>query len=679
MSRFLSLLLFLGLSSGLWAQTYVDRNYYGAKLEPVNGIFHGAGQDPGTNGGYNQAFFDSYAAEMDSAEFPNVYAYYESLSNIGSEWAFDLREKLLPYKDNMMIIQFGLYLVGQTGDVLSGALDEDIEDFFEGVRELGLPVLLRIGYEFNGPWNGYPAFEYIEAYRYITDKIRQRDDLEIATVWNLAAEGSTNFMDWYPGDEYVDWWSINIFLTEDFNRQLTHDYLDSAHVHQKPVLIGESTPKFVGVTDGQTDWETWFSPFFQMISEQPGIKSTGYINWDWADQTIDASWQNWGDARLESNEVVADNFRDEMDDSLYIHAGSERAFRLALGAIDSQAPSGVQGMEVVNENFPITLKWAESEDTSGISRYKIYSDGELFSYTRDTTYTFREMSAGDTLNITISVVDRAGNESALSAVTEIGLGEATEENNIIKNGDFEAGTEFWSFEIFVANASGNFTIESDSAISGTNSALIELTQTTNTNWHVQLQQLLELTPGHDYRIEYRAKADQQTLMETWVQQTAGESDFAQQTIDLTTEVQLYSDFMQVPADYNVNTNMYLRFMVGISGLSRIWIDDVKVYDLGVRTNSENQVGFPYRSQLHQNYPNPFNPSTLISYDLVRSGQVVVELYDLIGRRVSTLFDGFQTTGTHTINFDGSSLSSGIYLVRLRTNGQVFTRKITLLK
>ncbi len=85
-----------------------------------------------------------------------------------------------------------------------------------------------------------------------------------------------------------------------------------------------------------------------------------------------------------------------------------------------------------------------------------------------------------------------------------------------------------------------------------------------------------------------------------------------------------------------------------------------------------------------NVPNPFNPSTVIHYELPESGRVVVEILDLRGRVVDTLFAGVQSEGPAQVRWDGrdsrgNAVSSGIYLVRVRENGREAARKVTLLK
>lgn len=83
--------------------------------------------------------------------------------------------------------------------------------------------------------------------------------------------------------------------------------------------------------------------------------------------------------------------------------------------------------------------------------------------------------------------------------------------------------------------------------------------------------------------------------------------------------------------------------------------------------------------LEQNYPNPFNPVTAISYQIAKPENVTLKVYDIIGNEVATLVNEKQAAGKHTVNFDASNLSSGVYLYKIQVGSFVQTRKMTLLK
>lgn len=111
---------------------------------------------------------------------------------------------------------------------------------------------------------------------------------------------------------------------------------------------------------------------------------------------------------------------------------------------------------------------------------------------------------------------------------------------------------------------------------------------------------------------------------------------------------------------------------------------VFLYNAGVNgfpTSSvkNKEVQLPKEFSLSQNYPNPFNPTTAISYTLKQSGQVRLTVFDLSGKEVATLVDGFQDPGNYDIVFNAHDLTSGVYCYQLQTETGVLSKKMILMK
>jgi len=95
--------------------------------------------------------------------------------------------------------------------------------------------------------------------------------------------------------------------------------------------------------------------------------------------------------------------------------------------------------------------------------------------------------------------------------------------------------------------------------------------------------------------------------------------------------------------------------------------------------SDQEVWLPTVTVLDQNYPNPFNAETSISYTLADGGNVSLNIYDISGRLVETLVDGYQIAGKRLVTWDASGGSSGIYFYKLTTPDFTQTKKMNLLR
>ena len=88
---------------------------------------------------------------------------------------------------------------------------------------------------------------------------------------------------------------------------------------------------------------------------------------------------------------------------------------------------------------------------------------------------------------------------------------------------------------------------------------------------------------------------------------------------------------------------------------------------------------PSDYSLSQNYPNPFNPSTKFSYQIPKSGQVTLKVFNTLGKEVATLVNGERSAGRYIVDFNGQGLSSGIYFYTIQSGSFFETRKMMLLK
>ncbi|GLS25279.1 hypothetical protein GCM10007877_09930 [Marinibactrum halimedae] len=315
----------------IYDQDYQPRHYFGAKLEPKTGVIHGAGQD-------TQGYVD-YSNLFPADQRPMMHMTYITIT-AGPEYVDEWRKRTMSALKNLeaqgqkTVLQIGLNMTeglddgsGSAKKVKEGTFDEAITHFIDALEAFGVPAYVRIGYEFEGEWNNYSPEGFVEAFQIITDRIREREIKDIATVW-CSAGGSAGFisfselMTYYPGDEYVDWWGVDIFSPEELPHPWLNEFYDLAAQHQKPVMIGEATPRYVGVHKNWMSWVRWYKPFFEMVRDRPEIKAISYINWDWAywSDALGFEWHDWEDARIQEDDVVKTLYLEELNHDIWLHA-----------------------------------------------------------------------------------------------------------------------------------------------------------------------------------------------------------------------------------------------------------------------------------------------------------------------------------------------------------------------
>lgn len=245
---------------------------------------------------------------------------------------------------------------GHTGAlkrVADGTFDAEIDQLARFIGRARQTVYLRIGYEFDGPWNdgyGNPQ-NYVAAWRHIVDRLRSHKLDNVRFVWQascspLAGQIRGKHQDisqWYPGDAYVDVAAMSWFINPDrpvaadtsgfqplTQGQLRDELVAFAEAHHKPVMIAESSPQgydlkahtrsnitqFYGgkpgsgttKVDDDALWADWYQPLFDYLNAHPDVRILAYINADWDAQ---AMWGKpyssgyWGDSRLQDNAVIA--------------------------------------------------------------------------------------------------------------------------------------------------------------------------------------------------------------------------------------------------------------------------------------------------------------------------------------------------------------------------------------
>lgn len=123
---------------------------------------------------------------------------------------------------------------------------------------------------------------------------------------------------------------------------------------------------------------------------------------------------------------------------------------------------------------------------------------------------------------------------------------------------------------------------------------------------------------------------------------------------------------------------------GIPGVASFYVPGYKSETINpIVTAIKGKQNFITDFHLYQNYPNPFNPSTTIKYSLPEASKVKLVVYNILGKEITTLVNGFQTSGIHAVEFNPSKidggLPSGIYFYRIEANNRFAVKKLIYLK
>jgi hypothetical protein len=111
------------------------------------------------------------------------------------------------------------------------------------------------------------------------------------------------------------------------------------------------------------------------------------------------------------------------------------------------------------------------------------------------------------------------------------------------------------------------------------------------------------------------------------------------------------------------------------------MEDMALTTLDFRNESVSagRISIPLQYRLEQNYPNPFNPVTNLEFSISKTGFVSLKIYDILGKEIRTLVSEIKQPGIYKIEFDGSSLASGIYFYRMESADFIDTKRMILIK
>ncbi len=232
-------------------------------------------------------------------------------------------------------VALGLYLVGALDAINQGSFDASLDLLGDQLASYSVPILLRVGYEFDGPWNHYDPQAYQQAFIRLRQHLAARGATTVEYVWQSSASCGNTFGQnpveaWYPGDEYVDWIAASYFAQSACQFSPVKHMLYLAREHRKPFMIAEATPQGYDLasqtfsTDGFTRapktaseiYGEWYAPYFQFIADNLDVvRAVTYINADWDSQALwGPPYSNgyFGDSRVQANTELLSQWHDAL-------------------------------------------------------------------------------------------------------------------------------------------------------------------------------------------------------------------------------------------------------------------------------------------------------------------------------------------------------------------------------
>lgn len=205
---------------------------------------------------------------------------------------------------------------GFDAEVAAGEFDTELTAIAQILAADPRPIMVRPGFEFNGSWNGYSPLSYRDSFRHIRDLFLATGAQQTTWIWNYHPGGTVApYPEFYPGDEYVDWWGVNLFGNVWSGKKWANvtAFVADARSRGKPVIIPESVPIQTFDMQNLATWQGWFAPYFSLINAD--MKGFCYSNRNY---TKIPAWQDWGDLRIEES-VLASMWAMELSNPQYVH------------------------------------------------------------------------------------------------------------------------------------------------------------------------------------------------------------------------------------------------------------------------------------------------------------------------------------------------------------------------
>ncbi|MEW5842800.1 MAG: DUF4434 domain-containing protein [Bacteroidota bacterium] len=440
---------------------------------------------------------------------------------------------------------------------------------------------------------------------------------------------------------------------------------------------------------------SWFSALRQAVNTKPGLLM-------WSDvETFEVYGIDYLSATMDrfiSQMKIEQPYVDDYVTFAYSHyfspnnidSGFQKTYidYLNTGSLENSPPTVPANFTVILQANDVVLNWNASSDNIGVCGYYVYRDGMMICKKQVprldentnvdplTSFTDKGLSPNTAYTYQVKAYDFANNVSAPTVVITI----TTLSVNIISHGcsytaSIPANANYpdpkntkltdgvYASKAYYADPAWvGFSDPSGNDIEVT----IDIGKTAPVQYFTA-DYLLDPQPSVflPRKIKVLVSTDKNNYTDVGTLGTA---------VSPHTLAAIYKYYYTAPAQLNAR---YVKFSTTPSGYWT-FCDEYEIGNLNTTAVAE-QSKQPENFSLEQNYPNPFNPTTTIRYSILRTSFVNIIVYDLLGREITKLVIGEKHPGIYEVEFDGSALSSGVYIYHMAAGNFVQTRKFVLIK
>ncbi len=291
--------------------------------------------------------------------------------------------------------------------------------------------------------------------------------------------------------------------------------------------------------------------------------------------------------------------------------------------------------------------------------------------TEETSVELTQLNNNYLYYFAVKSIDSDGNYSEFSNVEKVKTHFVAPGGNILLNGGFGQSTINW---FLLTENNGN----ASGSINSAGEYEIDISEAGEKFSDIQLRQNdITLIKGKTYELEFDGRSDTDRLIEVVIQR-AGPTYTAYSQIG-TIIIHDYTKHFNFSFEMN-SPNDYTARLVFRCGKyeGNIFLDNIVLKEegpVGIKSFESDRQVF----SLSQNYPNPFNSATSISFFIPREGHTTLEIYDLLGRKVTTVLNDNLKSGQHSVSFSAKNLVSGVYFYKLESGNFREVRKMLYLK